>query len=116
MPAAATAADTMWVLPQPGGPYNSTPVRSRRGALQSHICTDAVKPHLQFKKTCSVTISETPHRFKPTVKLLCDLDDVFYNALCECLHLHKTEVVNLQKRCCKHDCAVHCVHEWHKDC
>lgn len=34
MPAAATAAATVCVLPHPGGPYSSTPVRSRRGALR----------------------------------------------------------------------------------
>lgn len=33
IPAAATAAATMWVFPQPGGPYSSTPVRSLNGAL-----------------------------------------------------------------------------------
>lgn len=33
MPAAATAAATMWVLPHPGGPYSSTPVRNLKGAL-----------------------------------------------------------------------------------
>ena len=33
MPAAATAAETTWVLPQPGGPYSSTPVRNLKGAL-----------------------------------------------------------------------------------
>jgi hypothetical protein len=33
-PAAATAAATMCVLPQPGGPYSSTPVRRRRGACE----------------------------------------------------------------------------------
>ncbi len=33
IPAAATAAAAMWVLPQPGGPYSSTPVRSLKGAL-----------------------------------------------------------------------------------
>ena len=37
MPAAATAAATMWVLPQPGGPYSSTPVRSLNGALYHDI-------------------------------------------------------------------------------
>ena len=35
MPAAATAAATVCVLPHPGGPYSSTPVRSRSGALRS---------------------------------------------------------------------------------
>ena len=40
MPAAATAAATMCVLPQPGGPYSSAPVRSRSGALRAHmLCT-----------------------------------------------------------------------------
>ncbi len=34
-PQAATAADTRCVLPHPGGPYNSIPVRSRSGALHS---------------------------------------------------------------------------------
>ena len=35
IPAAATAAATTCVLPQPGGPYSSTPVRSRSGALRA---------------------------------------------------------------------------------
>ena len=54
-PAAATAADTICVLPQPGGPYSSTPVRRRSGALQmhAHVHTHLLRkaplcfPHLQ---------------------------------------------------------------------
>ncbi len=37
MPAAATAAATMCVLLQPGGPYSSTPVRSLNGALSQAL-------------------------------------------------------------------------------
>ena len=46
MPAAATAAATMWVLPQPGGPYSSTPVRSLNGALPQplHCSTSCAHP------------------------------------------------------------------------
>jgi len=42
MPVAASAAETACVFPQPGGPYSSTPVRSRSGALPLSASSGAV--------------------------------------------------------------------------
>ena len=52
MPAAATAAATMWVLPQPGGPYSSTPVRSLSGALH-HDMRSSGEVHGGHSESCT---------------------------------------------------------------